>query len=166
MPIQDAVGDLRRLLTDFNLAKKWKPRRYDDIRTWSHGDVENNGVYYHPQLTHYAHQVFEKFFYEKCGLHYTDLSGRDPRHEEARRSHSIKRRMTFPVQWLHQWMLKPMHAGDLYKTWIDTVDLPNRSIGVRAHVYNSRTCCGGHLGAQSRPVGTRTKTCGYSKMVS
>lgn len=138
MAIQDAVQDLSTLLADFNLATQWKPQRYDDIRTWSYGDVENNGVYYHPQLTHYAHQVFERFFYKKRRLHYADLSGRDLRHQEARQSHSpsIEYRMTFPVQWLHQWMLKPMHSGDIYKTWIDTIDLSTDRIGVRAHVYN------------------------------
>ena len=138
MAIQDAIQDLNTLLADFNLAQQWKPHHYDDVRTWSYGDVENNGVYYHPQLTHYAHQVFEQFFYEKCGLHYADLSGRDPRHQRARQNHSpsIQYRMTFPVQWLHQWMLKPMQSGDIYKTWIDTIDLSRRHIGVRAHVHN------------------------------
>jgi acyl-CoA thioesterase FadM len=137
MAIQDAVQDLHTLLADFGSHIKWTPTRYDDRRRWSYGDVENNGVYYHPQLTHYAHQVFEEFFYNKThGLHYAYLSGRDPIHQEARQKHSIQHRMTFPVGWLHQWMLKPMRAGDVYQTWIDTIDLAKDHIGVRAHVYD------------------------------
>jgi len=110
----------------------------DDIRRWSYGDVENNGVYYHPNLTHYAHQVFEAVFLETRGLHYTDLSGRDGRHQEARERHrpSIDCRMTFPVAWLHQYMRLPMRAGDILKTKIDTIGMKaGRRVGVRAWVY-------------------------------
>jgi acyl-CoA thioesterase FadM len=138
MAIQDPVQDLRTLLADLNSAEKWKPGSYDDVRRWSYGDVENNGVYYHPQLTHYTHQVFEQFFLNNThGLHYSDLSGRDLIHEKARQKHSppIQHRMTFPVGWLHQWMLRPMRAGDIFQTWIDTIDLDSR-IGVRARVYD------------------------------
>src|SRR5205085_2280372 len=112
------------------------PNDPGDIRRWSYGDVENNGVYYHPQLTHYAHQVFEQFFFKKLGLQYADLSGRDSRHERARQDHDIPHRITFPVGWLHQWMLSPMQAGDIFETWIDTVDLARDHIGVRAKVYD------------------------------
>jgi hypothetical protein len=56
MAIKDPVKDLRMLLADINSAAKWTPGSYDDIRKWSYGDVENNGVYYHPQLTHYTHR--------------------------------------------------------------------------------------------------------------
>jgi hypothetical protein len=50
--------------------------------------------------------------------------------------------MTFPVAWLHQWMRKPMAAGDPFHIWIDTIDLKNAidpkkdRIGVRAHIFN------------------------------
>jgi acyl-CoA thioesterase FadM len=140
MDIEGVVQDLRTLLADLDLSAKWTPSRYDDVRRWSFGDVENNGVYYHPQLTHYAHQVFEQFFFDNTGgLHYADLSGRDPSHQVARQKHSppIQHRMTFPVEWLHQWMLKPMRAGDVFQTWIDTHDLAGNRIGVRAHVYDA-----------------------------
>jgi len=104
-------------------------------RRWSYGDVENNQVYYHPQLTHYAHQAFEEFFFRRTGLHYADLSSTAPRSEEARRQHVPPiPRMTFPVGWLHQWMRKRMHAGDLFRVWIDTVDVAEDRIGVRAWV--------------------------------
>ena len=111
---------------------------FDDIRRWSYGDVENNGVYYHPNLTHYTHQVFEEVFFGQNGIHYTDLSGREDRHREARRGHSppLESRLTFPVEWLHQWMLLPMYAGDTIKTWIDTVRVAEKQVGVRAQVYN------------------------------
>jgi acyl-CoA thioesterase FadM len=35
-------------------------------------------------------------------------------------------------------MLKPMQAGDIFRTWIDTVDLAKNHIGVRAHIYDER----------------------------
>jgi len=136
--IELTVQDLSKLLA--GLATERTSIEYDDIRRWSYGDVENNGVYYHPQLTHYAHQVFEQFFFKERGLQYADLSGRDSRHEEARLKHTpkIEDRITFPVAWLHQWMLKPMQAGDIFRTWIDTVDLAKDHIGVRALVYDER----------------------------
>ena len=88
---------LDELVADMNPA--WKPREYDDTRTWSYGDVENNGVFYHPELTHYAHQAFEGFFFRERGLQYADLSGRDARHEQTRLAHTppIRARVTFPV---------------------------------------------------------------------
>lgn len=108
----------------------------DDIRRWSYGDVENNGVYYHPNLTHYAHQVFEAVFFQQRGLHYTDLSGRDHGHQRARERHSPPiDRMTFPVEWLHQYMRLPMRAGDVVKTRIDTIGMSTRRAGVRAWIY-------------------------------
>jgi hypothetical protein len=58
--IELTIQDLPKLLA--GLAIERTPTQYDDIRRWSYGDVENNGVYYHPQLTNYAHQAFEQFF--------------------------------------------------------------------------------------------------------
>lgn len=132
------VNDLRRLLSDLQGDAPWKPNSYDDSRRWSYGDVENNGVFYHPQLTHYAHQAFEQFFYSACGIQYSDLSGREDRNQLARESHSPKivHRMTFPVGCLHQWMGEPMYAGSLFHTWIDTVELSRFHLGVRAHIFN------------------------------
>ena len=129
--------DLDRLLEGAESARTWSGGDFDDIRRWSYGDVENNGVYYHPNLTHYAHQVFEEVFLLQKGLHYTDLSGREQRHREARQRHTppIGARMTFPVEWLHQWMRLPMYAGDTTKTWIDTVRVAERQVGVRAWIY-------------------------------
>lgn len=132
---QAVAEDLYALLTGIDPAGL-PPVIFDDTHRWSYGDVENNGVYYHPQLTNYAHQTFEKVFFEATGLHYSDLSGRDPRHEDARRQHSIGRRITFPVEWLHQWMRRPMRAGDLFHTYIDMVELGKNRIGVRALIYN------------------------------
>jgi hypothetical protein len=129
--------DLDRLLEGVDAAKVRSGDEFDDIRRWSYGDVENNGVYYHPNLTHYAHQVFEEVFFRERGILYTDLSGRDEKHYEARQRHEPPlERMTFPVQWLHQWMGKAMYAGDTIKTRIDAVDVADRRVGVRAWVYN------------------------------
>lgn len=49
-----------------------------------------------------------------------------------------------------------MEAGDLFHTWIDTVDLSVERIAVRAHVFteNRETCGVGDLGACSK--GART----------
>jgi acyl-CoA thioesterase FadM len=126
---------LDALLAD--IVRGWAPTVFDDSRRWSFGDVENNGVFYHPQLTHYAHQVFEQFFFKETGIQYADLSGRDRRHSKARSNHRppITKRLTFPVLWLHQWMIEPMEAGDVFNTWIDTVDLTEERIAVRAHVF-------------------------------
>ena len=129
--------DLERLLDGFDDAKNWSGGEFDDVRRWSYGDVENNGVFYHPNLTHYAHQVFEKVFFRERGIHYADLSGRDEQHMKARKGHSPPiDRMTFPVQWLHQWMGEAMHANDLIKLWIDAVQVADKRVGVRAWVYN------------------------------
>ena len=108
-------------------------------RRWSYGDVENNGVYYHPQLTHYAHQAFEEFFYNRTGLHYVDLS-RGTDYSQSKRSHHSPPipLMTFPVEWLYQYMARPMFAGDTYRITIDTVDIDMNRIGVRAWVYDER----------------------------
>lgn len=129
--------NLDQLIVGIDAATRWSGGEFDDIRRWSYGDVENNGVYYHPNLTHYAHQVFEEVFLREQGIHYTDLSGRDRRHEEARQRHAppIEERMTFPVEWLHQWMRLPMYAGDKIKTWIDAVRVAEKRVGVRAWVY-------------------------------
>lgn len=102
-------------------------------RVWSYGDVENNGVYYHPNLTHYAHQVFEEFFWERVGLQYVDLSRESEDSDRLRRARDIPR-MTFSVQWLHQFMHKPMSAGDAYDIALDTVDVDVRSVAVRGWV--------------------------------
>jgi hypothetical protein len=136
--VQKQSNDLALLLVDCQASTLCKPDSYDDSRRWSYGDVENNGVFYHPQLTHYAHQAFEQFFYSERRIHYSDLSGRENRHRAARDSHvpTIMQRMTFPIGWLHQWMDKPMYAGDLFHTWIDTVSLPEDRVGVRAHVFD------------------------------
>lgn len=129
--------DLDRLAEGIDKATKWPGGKFDDVRRWSYGDVENNGVYYHPNLSHYAHQVFEEVFFRERGIHYSDLSGRDQRHQEARQHHTppITARMTFPVEWLHQWMRLPMYAGDTIKTWIDTLQVADKRVGVRAWVY-------------------------------
>lgn len=129
--------DLERLLEGFDDAKTWSGGELDHVRRWSYGDVENNGVYYHPNLTHYAHQVFEEVFFRERGIHYTDLSGRDDQHKEARKRHNPPlERMTFPVQWLHQWMGKVMLANNIIKMWIDCVQVAEKRVGVRAWVYN------------------------------
>jgi len=129
--------DLDRLLEGFADRKTWSGGEFDKVQRWSYGDVENNGVFYHPNLTHYAHQVFEEVFFKECGLFYSDLSGRDRRHEEARQSHKPPlERMTFPVQWLHQWMGERMHAGDEIRTWIDAIVVADKRVGVRAWVYD------------------------------
>jgi acyl-CoA thioesterase FadM len=46
--------------------------------------------------------------------------------------------MTFPVEWLHQYMARPMFAGDMYRITIDTKDIDIKRIGVRAWVYDER----------------------------
>jgi hypothetical protein len=108
-------------------------------RAWSYGDVESNGIYYHPQLTHYAHQAFEHFFHERTGLTYSDLSRQSTESDAARTAHDPPLpRMTFPVEWLHQWMLLPMKAGDGYRIGVDTVDVAANRVGVRAWVVNSQ----------------------------
>jgi hypothetical protein len=129
------IHHLDALVAD--IVRDWTPPVFDETREWSYGDVENNGVFYHPELTHYSHQVFEHFFFKETGIHYSDLSGRDERHLSARLGHTppIVRRITFPVLWLHQWMTQPMGAGDAFHTWIDTVDLSVDRIAVRAHVF-------------------------------
>ena len=129
--------DLDRLLTDFDDHKIWSEGDFDHEQRWSYGDVENNGVFYHPNLTHYAHQVFEEVFFRERGIHYTDLSGRDDQHKEARERHDPPlERMTFPVGWLHQWMGKVMVANNIIKTWIDCVQVAEKRVGVRAWVYD------------------------------
>jgi hypothetical protein len=138
--MKEHIDNFGQLVADFQSGDMSKPDRYDSSRRWSYGDVENNGVFYHPQLTNYAHQAFEEFFYAQRNIQYADLSGRDERHDKARRSHDprILDRMTFPVAWLHQWMRKPMAAGDLFHIWIDTIDLTPHRIGVRAHIFNEQ----------------------------
>src|ERR1044071_2209475 len=109
--------DIFHLLTDdIDKNRVYAGEEIQIERRWSYGDVENNGVFYHPQLTHYAHQVFEQFFFRQTGIQYSDLSGRDERHLSARlgRTPPITNRITFPVLWLHQWMLQPMGAGDAF----------------------------------------------------
>lgn len=105
-------------------------------RHWSYGDVENNGVFYHPNLTHYAHQAFEEWFLARTGMHYVDLS-RDSERSNARRAARGYPRMTFPVEWLHQFMQEPMEAGDQYTVLIEVVELDTRRVGVRAWILNA-----------------------------
>ncbi|HEX4966302.1 MAG TPA: hypothetical protein VF173_36170 [Thermoanaerobaculia bacterium] len=132
-----AVNDFSLLVHEFSSSRGVPTSDPVFTRRWSYGDVENNGVYYHPQLTHYAHQAFEEFFYNQTGIHYTDLPRQTPASEKIRQAHSPPIvRMTFPVGWLHQWMLKPMHAGEEFKIWIDTVAVATNRIGVRAWIYN------------------------------
>jgi acyl-CoA thioesterase FadM len=127
------------LTNDIDKGKVYSGEEVHAERRWSYGDVENNGVYYHPQLTHYAHQAFEEFFYRRVGLHYVDLSRRDEKSQAARSAHSPSiPLMTFPVEWLHQWMHRPMHAGETFRITIDTVDIDANRIGVRAWVYNEQ----------------------------
>src|SRR2546430_6574815 len=132
--------DVFHLLTqDIDKSKVYSGEEVQADRRWSYGDVENNGVYYHPQLTHYAHQAFEEFFYRRVGLHYVDLSRRDEKSQAARSAHSPPiPLMTFPVEWLHQWMHRAMHAGEQFRITIDTVDIDAERIGVRAWVYNEK----------------------------
>jgi len=126
------------LLTgDIDLHRTYSGDEVQVERRWSYGDVENNGVYYHPQLTHYAHQAFEEFFYKRVGLLYVDLS-RTTQDSQAKRSQLSTPipLMTFPVEWLHQYMARPMFAGDMYRITIDTKDIDMKRIGVRAWVYD------------------------------
>lgn len=88
MKIQDRLKGLGRLLADFQADAEYKPVKYDNRHRWSVGDVENNDIFYHPQLTHYAHLAFEHFCYSERGIQYSDLSGREERHKEAREKHS------------------------------------------------------------------------------
>jgi hypothetical protein len=103
-------------------------------RFWSYGDVENNEVYYHPQLTHYAHQFFEEVFHQKTGLHYVDLS-RDADDSKQKRHTKNVERMTLPVLWLHQFMLQPMRAGQEFETYITVMSLDYQKVAVRAWSY-------------------------------
>jgi len=114
-----------------NLSKPPYGVTFRRTRTWSYGDVESGGVYYHPNLTHYSHQFFEEFFRERVGLHYADLS-RDS--DESKRARLVKGipQMTFPVVWLYQYMKQPMEAGDSYTLLIDTVEIDKYRIAVRA----------------------------------
>ena len=128
--------DIFHLLTDdIDKNRVYAGEEIQIERRWSYGDVENNGVYYHPQLTHYAHQAFEEFFYRRVGLHYVDLSRRtvESGSETARLKHSPPiPLMTFPVEWLFQLMTHPMIAGEIFRITIDTVDIDAKRIGVRA----------------------------------
>src|SRR5436190_14410223 len=109
--------DVFHLLTqDIDKSRVYSGEEVQADRRWSYGDVESNGIYYHPQLTHYAHQAFEQFFHEQTGLTYSDLSRQSSESDAARAMHDPPiPRMTFPVEWLHQWMLLPMKAGDGYR---------------------------------------------------
>jgi hypothetical protein len=92
------------LTRDIDQHRKYSGDEVQAERRWSYGDVENNGVYYHPQLTHYAHQAFEEFFYKRVGLHYVDLSRRTDDSQAVRSQHSPPiPLMTFPVEWLYQY---------------------------------------------------------------
>jgi acyl-CoA thioesterase FadM len=122
---------------DLNKTKVYDGEEIQIERTWSYGDVENNGVYYHPQLTHYAHQAFEEFFNRRVGFHYVDLSRISTKSNDLRTDHVPPiPRMTFPVEWLFQWMYRPMYAGEQFRITIDTVKISSERIGVRAWVYN------------------------------
>jgi acyl-CoA thioesterase FadM len=132
------------LTNDIDRSRVYSGEEIQVDQRWSYGDVENNGIYYHPQLTHYAHQAFEEFFYRRVGLNYVDLSRRENESQTARSAHSPPiQRMTFPVEWLHQWMPRPMVAGEKFRITIDTVDIDANRIGVRAWVYNEQ----GKIGA-------------------
>lgn len=150
--ISDAVGDanwvirpknillgltevFEKLTDDLKQPNYSNLKRFHQKRTWSYGDVENNGIYYHPNLTHYAHQAFEEFFKDRVGIHYVDLS-RDTTSSQAQRDGHNIQRMTFPVEWLYQWMSKPMEAGDSFDICLDTVDLDWKRIAVRAWVLD------------------------------
>lgn len=127
----------QQLTQDLDTAGSGSPRDRPFRRTWSYGDVENNGIYYHPLLTHYAHQAFEEFFFTKTGLHYVDLSRQTERSKKARDNHVPRiPRMTFPVEWLYQWMVRPMEAGDSFCIGLDIVSLTRARIGVRAWVFD------------------------------
>jgi hypothetical protein len=147
--VRPSSATARILMTDPlatvpTLFKKWKVRRPlseppDLEGRWSYGDVENNGVYYHPQMTHYAHQAFENYFERRTGVHYVDLSRVSAASENVRRKHRPPiERMTFPIGFLHQGMAKPMFAGESYRIQIDTceVDRGLDVIAVRAWVYD------------------------------
>jgi acyl-CoA thioesterase FadM len=128
------VAKFEQLTQDLDTAGSRAPRDRPFLRTWSYGDVENNGIYYHPQLTHYAHQAFEEFFFAKTGLHYVDLSRQTERSKNAHVP-AIPR-MTFPVEWLYQWMVRPMEAGDQFHIGLDVVNLTPDRVGIRAWVFD------------------------------
>ena len=137
-----SLSEFQQLSYDFETRAA--PAAFLLERTWSFGDVENGGVYYHPQLTHYAHQAFEQFFLDRTGLHYSDLSGRRDENESRRKRHKPPlQRMTFPVQWLHQFMKSPMYAGDSFRISIDTMDLHPKRIAVRAWVWLASSALAG-----------------------
>lgn len=126
------------LTADLDVSATSRPKKLLFQRTWSYGDVENNGVYYHPQLTHYAHQAFEEFFATHVGLQYVDLSRDSPASQAARNQHAPSiPRMTFPVEWLYQWMLRPMVAGDRFEIGIDFKHVSTDRVGVRAWTFNA-----------------------------
>lgn len=107
--------------------------KFDEKRRWSYGDVENNGVFYHPKLTDYSHQAFETYFLIKTGLTYSDLS-RDSYESMMKRKKFNKdlERMTFPIGAFYQFMFAPMKAGDEFGIWIDTINISPKILGLRA----------------------------------
>ncbi len=68
---------LDRLTDDLRSLRLWSSGAFDEVRHLSYGDVKNNGVYYHP----------------RARLLYSDLSGRELRHEPARASRSLNSQM-------------------------------------------------------------------------
>ena len=75
--------------------------------------------------------------------------------------------MTFPVEWLHQWMLRPMYAGDTIKTWVDTIRMTEKQVGVRAQVYNDENLLAAvvDLGEVGQALGTHAQDNGDTRVV-
>lgn len=125
----DEYSDQSRKLSDFQfIVQQW----------WSYGDVENNGVFYHPNLTHYAHKAFEEFFHKRKGLHYVDLS-RDSDKSAQKRAELPAKRMTFAVSDLYQHMSCKMEAGDTFQIGIQAEKVDAERIAVIAGVYDAKS---------------------------
>jgi len=127
-----AAEILRRISKD---EAAWKKVRFRRQRTWFFGDVEGNGVFYHPHLVHYGHQVFEEYFRDRVGLHYADLSRESDESAKARKQLDCSR-MTLPVVWCHVHMRSPMYAGDSYEVAVDATKVDNHHVAVRAWVVS------------------------------
>ena len=94
--------------------------RTAEERQWSFGDVEANGVYYHPRFLHYAHQAFEIWFEKRFGLSYADLSRAEP-DARARRMEKLGNEAASPFTLapgaLYAELYSPMRASDRYRLW-------------------------------------------------
>ncbi len=131
------MSDFEKLTADLTTLRRLDRSRFHVGRRWSFGDVENNGIYYMPQLIHYAHQAFEELMIAKLGIAYVDLSRQTPESEAMRNAHEPPiPRMTFPIRWLHQVNYKPMYAGEPFWISFDAVPLDTRKIGVRAWTFD------------------------------